>query len=286
MDHTLGIESHVPFGSMRIIAPASTANLGSGFDCLGLALDLPLAVDLDDSAPVSERHPAMRSFRALGGDGPLSVHSKIPPGKGMGYSGAAAVAGAAAAQLQTSGHLDRYEICEVATRIEGHADNAAPSVFGGFTVAAGGEVVRLDPPDLRLVIWVPPAQTSTDASRGRLPENVSLADATFNIGRAALLVAAIATERWDVLRSATEDRVHQRARLPAVPESERALGLLLDGPALAAWLSGSGPSVAALVRPVDSAAIADSLPATGHCKVLSIDALGVRAVDAHGSVPK
>ncbi len=273
---------------MLVCAPASSANLGPGFDCLGLALELPFL--LADSLPSEGRwheaeptHPASVAFAAAGGapHSGLWWRSRIPPGRGLGYSGAARVAGAFLAGLVDG--LDptgaRDGAFRVAAELEGHPDNAAASAFGGLTVAAGERAVRLDPPaGLGVVVWSPSASTSTDVSRRTLPEQVPLADAAFSAGRAALWVAAVATGDLAALRTACEDRLHQPGRLGARPDAAAALDRLLASPeVLAAWLSGSGPTVAALV-PTSArlGALEASLGDTGQVQRLGLDAHGAR----------
>ena len=192
---------------MIVSAPASTANLGPGFDALGLALDVTM--DLDVGATVlpeaNHGHPAVVAFRKAGGEGPLGWSSKIPPGKGMGFSGASYVAGVAAAFAQRGADLDevRDEVFEMATQLEGHPDNAAPSTYGGLTVATNEKCIVVPvAADLRVVMWIPGFETSTNASRATLPAQISHADATHNVGRTALLVAAMATGDLDVCMEA------------------------------------------------------------------------------------
>jgi homoserine kinase len=274
---------------MIVSAPASSANLGPGFDCLALALGgLPfLASDrtqLEVGWHEAERtHPARAAFVAAGGDpeSPLWWSSRIPPGRGLGYSGAARVAGAfLAARRAGLGHGTAREVAaSVATQLEGHPDNAAASARGGFCVSAAGHTVRLDPPaGVEVLVWSPSASTSTDASRRRLPETVTLADAAFSGARAALWVAAVATGDLSVLRTACEDRLHQSVRLANRADSAAALGTLLGEPeVLAAWLSGSGPTVAALVHAgcAGSDMVTARLGATGRVLWLEPDRAGV-----------
>lgn len=263
--------------------PASSANLGPGFDTLGMALSLYAEVGLGDPADDGARaadahHPAMVAFRRLGGEGPLWVRSPIPMGRGMGFSGAVRVGGLVAAHAQRHGTdpelLDaaRTELLGHATELEGHGDNVAASLFGGVVATAGGRAVRirlsLDP---AMVMWVPSFVTSTDQSRAALPAQVPLADVVFNIGRTALLVAALAAGDIDVLRTATEDRLHQDRRLAVAEPSRVALQAALDAGAWAAWLSGSGPTVAVMCAVDEAEAIAEALPADGHTKILRID---------------
>ncbi len=266
---------------MRVTVPASSANLGPGFDCLGLAIDIPFHLDVGEprtehSHPLGAAHPAAVAFAAEGGEGSLFAESSIAPGTGMGYSGAARVAGLAAAHIQRSGSLNFSAVLAAATELEGHADNVAASLYGGVTVAAAGRVLRLAPPDLSVVLWIPAGETSTDAARGSLPPTVGFDDAVHNIGRVALLVAALATGDHTALAAACEDRLHQQWRLQAAPGSAAALDAALTNGALAAWLSGSGPAVAALSRPSQAERIAGALPDGGHTKVVGTTRFGVR----------
>lgn len=265
--------------------PASSANLGAGFDVLGMALTLYADIGCggapEDARDVDEHHPATVAFRRSGGEGPLWVRSPIPMGRGLGYSGAVRVGGAVAALVQRDGEhaLDddasKCAVLALTSELEGHADNVAASLYGGIVVAAE-RVARL-PMVLEpaIVVWVPGATTtSTDRSRGDLPPTVTRGDAVFNLSRVAMFVAACAGGDVELLRSATEDRLHQPHRLAQVPESAAALEAALDAGAWAAWLSGSGPTVATMCDPDAADAVAAALPASGHTKLLRIDHAG------------
>lgn len=280
---------------MIVSAPASSANLGPGFDCLALALDLPfllqvgpdLDVEVDDGAErerfheAEATHPAAVAFREAGGDPSLPVRwaSRIPPGRGLGYSGAARVAGAyAAGVLDQLGHEQARDGAHlVATRLEGHPDNSAASAFGRFTVSVEDRVVGLDVPgDVAVIVWSPSASTSTDASRRSLPGRVLLEDAAFSVARAATWVAAIASGDLEALRDACEDRLHQDIRLEARPDAREVRDHLLGRQeVLAAWLSGSGPSIAALVPDELAPLVAGSIGGDGTVRVLAVDPHGV-----------
>jgi homoserine kinase len=256
--------------------PASSANLGPAFDALGLALSMHLEVS-PNGGPAPETHPAVRAFRHGGGSGPLSVHAEFPGGRGLGFSGAARVAGllAAARQQGTTGAAAREFALREGTALEGHADNVAASLFGGVVATSGGRATRVPlGVDGVVVVWVPDRETPTRAARRVLPEQVSFDDAVFNVGRTALLVAALASGDTDALRVATEDRLHQDARLSRVPETRTALSAALRAGAWAAWLSGSGPSAAALVERGRADAIAGALPRSGRVMVVEIDETG------------
>ena len=270
--------------------PASSANLGPGFDTLGMALTIyadvivePIVRDsaLDDAMKADEHHPATIAFRRNGGEGDVWLRSSIPVGRGMGFSGAVRVGGLVAAHAQRHGtDAERLQhelpaLLHLATELEGHADNVAASLYGGVVAAAAGRAVRVPIAlDAAMVLWVPSFVTSTDDSRRKLPPTVPFADAVHNIGRTALLVAAIAAGDVGALRAATEDRLHQDMRLANAQPSRAALSAALETGAWAAWLSGSGPSVAVMCAADAAEAIAAALPVDGHCKVLRIDRVG------------
>lgn len=269
--------------------PASSANLGPGFDVLGMALSLYAEVGAGDGErAVDDHHPAAVAFHRAGGEGSVWVRCPIPSGRGLGFSGAVRVGGIVAAHLQQHGPdperlvAARSSMLALATELEGHPDNVAASLYGGVVAAAGGHVARvpmvLDP---AMVMWVPSFVTSTDRARHQLPKDVPFADAVFNVGRTALLVAALASGDVEALRGATEDRLHQQVRLADAEPSRLALRAALDAGAWAAWLSGSGPTVAAMCSNVDATRIASALPTDGHTKVLQIDRTGAVLVDDH-----
>lgn len=270
-------------GEWAIRVPASSANLGPGFDVLGMALTLHAEAGVGEpptgTRALDPRHPAQVAFERVGGHGAVWMRSPIPAGRGLGFSGAARVAGAAAALVQRHGvHvLDddgaRREMLSVTAALERHADNVAASIYGGVVVATGGHVARVPLAfNPTVLVWVPDATTtSTESSRGRLPDTVSLDDAVFNIGRTAMFVAACVAGDHGALRAATEDRLHQTQRLSHVPESAHALDTALEAGAWAAWLSGSGPTIAALCEPGRAADIAARMPTPGHTRLLRID---------------
>lgn len=270
---------------MFVRVPASSANMGPGFDALGMALSVHAEIGTGDppagAAVADEHHPATIAFRRHEGEGPLWVRSPIPVGRGMGFSGAVRVGGLVAAHAQRHGddhgalQAALPQLLGLATDLEGHADNVAASLYGGIVATAAGLAVRVPLTfDPAMVMWVPSFVTSTDESRGKLPAAVPLADVVFNIGRTALLVAALAAGDVDALRAATQDRVHQDLRFVAAAPSKAALDAALGAGAWAAWLSGSGPTVAAMC-PVDEAEeLARALPSDGHTKILRIDHAG------------
>ena len=280
--------------------PASTANLGPGFDALGMALSVTAVLGVVDEATsdddrarsVDRHHPATIAFEAAGGAGELWVRSPIPMGRGMGFSGAMRVGGAALAvahrtprsgREMTSVLAEHDLVLAVAARLEGHADNAAASLYGGVVATDGSRVVRV-PTDLEpaVVLWIPASTTSTATSRTALPDVVSFQDAVFNIGHTALLVAALAAGDVSALRAATDDRLHQSIRLGATPRSGDALAAGLAAGAWCGWLSGSGPTIAFLAEPGSGEDLAAHLPEDGQVKVVSLDRSGVVVDDGFG----
>jgi homoserine kinase len=280
--------------------PASSANLGPGFDTLGMALTLYAEVGpVDEAEPmpggarvIDEHHPATIAHRRLGGSGPLWARCVIPAGRGMGFSGSVRVAGAALARAQHTGTVeldddDRAAILAVTAELEGHADNVAASLYGGVTATAGGRVVQvplgIDPTlEPTIVVWVPAFVTKTDESRRSLGAAVAFDDVVFTLGRLALLVAALAAGDTAALRSAVDDRLHQPARLADTPACRTAIDAAHDAGAWAAWLSGSGPTVAAMCPREVAAGVAEAmrvtLPDDSHTKVLGIDHRGASIV--------
>ncbi len=246
------------------------ANLGSGFDALGLALALFLEAaggaaeedaffyqgegELELGEPgESVLHQAWRAaWSAIGEPAPplyVEVHNPIPLARGLGSSAAARVAGAALADLESGGKLGRDGVFAVAAELEGHPDNAGASAYGGFVVGVGRpwRAVPLAVPDgLMAAVAVPPFEVPTKGARALLPEAVPRADAVFNLARAALWPAALWSGRWELLKEAARDRLHQARRAELMPGAEAAIEAAYGAGALAAFVAGAGPSVAAL----------------------------------------
>ena len=256
--------------TVRIRVPASTANLGPGFDALGMALGLYDTVEVAvtsggvklevtgegaDQVPADESHLVVRALRkaadALGLELPgvaLRCHNVIPHARGLGSSAAAIVAGVAAAYGLAGRPLDD-DALQLAAEFEGHADNAAASLYGGLVLAwsegADYRAVRLEPhSDLTPVVLIPETHSATSVTRGLLPGNIPHKDAAFVAGRCALAVHALTT-RPDLLLPATEDRLHQDYRESAWPDTMRMVREL-RGNGVPATVSGAGPTVFAL----------------------------------------
>ena len=248
-----------------------------------MALSLHLEMGIDDGSALPEfakviddSHPSLAAFRHAGGTGDVWVRSVIPMGRGLGFSGAARVAGVVLGHAQRNGKesliADRKELLRLSTELEGHPDNVGASLVGGVTASAGGEVVKLplgfDP---AFIAWVPETQTSTEKSRTAIASSIPLTDVVFNIGHTALLMAAFAAGDIGVLREATKDRMHQDVRFAASPNSHDAFTAALATDAWCTWLSGSGPTVGVLCAKADAARIAGQLPKSGITHILDID---------------
>lgn len=244
--------------SVRV--PATSANLGPGFDSLGLALSLYARVTLREApgpepgaAEAMMLAAARAAFRAAGRTPPdltASWDGDIPVARGLGASAALRAGAAVAANALMGRPLDSDALLDLTADLEGHGDNVAPALFGGLQVVVreGRRFRRLGAPvapGLRIVLFVPEFEMPTDESRKALPERLSREDAVHNIGRAALLVAALATGAWDALGPATEDRLHQPARAGIFPALPAIIGAARDAGAHGAYLSGGGSTVAA-----------------------------------------
>jgi homoserine kinase len=294
---------------VRVRVPATSANLGPGFDALGLALSLyddvvvrvadeGLFVDVAgegaDSVPRTRRHLVVRALQAgfdlLGGQ-PRGLEvvcaNRIPHGRGLGSSAAAIVAGLAAARALVLGGADTLDddaLLALAAELEGHPDNVAACLLGGLTLAwtpADGpaQAVRLPvSPALRPVVFVPTTSASTARARKLLPETVPHADAARNAGRSALLVHALSVDPG-LLLAATEDRLHQQYRAAS---QARTAGLVdaLRADGVPAVVSGAGPSVLAFAGPTDN--LGSYAPRGWSVEVLSVDPAGVELLGLAG----
>jgi homoserine kinase len=254
-----------------VIVPASSANLGPGFDAFGLALtlhdeltadEIPSGLEIDVTGegagdiPLGPDHLVIRAmevafehFGARPTGIRLTCANSIPHARGLGSSAAAIVAGLTLGAALVEHPLNDVDLFVLAARIEGHPDNVAAAVFGGFTIAwtepTGPQAVRLDA-QLPVTVLVPPAPVSTDLARRLLPADVPHADAAANAGRAALMVAAL-QGRPELLMAATEDALHQSYRAEAMPESFEFVQELRSAEIPAA-ISGAGPTVLAFAR--------------------------------------
>jgi homoserine kinase len=264
-----------PIASVDV--PASSANLGSGFDCFAVALSLKLRADLwhgdepgivlearGEGVPADDASPddnlLIRAFReglrlsAAPGAGSwrIEVSSMIPSARGLGSSAAAIVAGVVLGAAIGRRQADADELLDAAARLEGHPDNVAAALYGGFTLAladpdGGVALRRFRVPEAWIpVAFIPQRESRTQEMRAALPREVSHASAARQAGRGALLAAAIVTSDAGLLRTAMADELHQPYRLPLLPGSADLIELAYDRGAAGACLSGAGPTILAI----------------------------------------
>lgn len=258
---------------VRVKIPASTANMGPGFDCIGMALNLYAwiemgiansteielfgeeleGVPLDKSnlvyqvaqmvfAEASEHHPELY----------IAMYSEIPLTRGLGSSASAIVGALVAANALIGNKLTEVQLFQIASRLEKHPDNVGASLFGGIVVAfwdgERAEHIRLNPhPDMEVLVAIPSFQLSTEKARNVLPQHVPLEEAVYNLSHSSVLVAALATGNLSMIRHAMHDRLHQPHRAALIPGMEEFLAGATDHGAIGAALSGAGPTVLALV---------------------------------------
>jgi homoserine kinase len=249
--------------------PASSANLGPGYDVFAAALGLHMELEVVETGafavetdlPIAKdgRNLAVRGFAALADPAPFTfrIRSEIPLAGGFGTSAAAFVAGLLAAD-----HLFELDadVASLANDLEGHPDNVAAALHGGFVVAAEGTVTRFDPPTgLEAVAVVPREVVRTKQARAAMPAEVPVADAVFNVAHASLLVLGLARGDWDLVARGLDDRLHQPRRAHLFP---RSMGLVREARALGALgatISGAGPSVLVWCYFEQTAAVFDGL---------------------------
>lgn len=259
------------YQKVSVKVPATTANLGPGFDCLGLALDLwneaTFSIEGEglhlqnfgegQGIPVDERNlvfQAMRFFcdtRGLPFPRGMTIQmvNHIPVGSGLGSSATAALLGLLGAAALFDGQPNNEEILNLAARMEGHADNAAAALLGGLVIVAagkGGWLARRVPiPTLQVALVLPKVHLPTHAARAALPGEVSMKDAIFNLGRALLVVEALRAGDLSLLNQSIDDRLHLPYRLPLIPGGQQALEAAYAAGASAVTISGAGPSLIA-----------------------------------------
>ena len=252
-----------------VAVPATTANFGSGFDSIGMALDLwntlnvsvskesRITVDGEgaDILPNDKGNLVYQSIEAgclrAGIEPPvLSIHSKnnIPLTRGLGSSAAAVVAGLLIANHYASNALTNEDLLDVASKIEGHPDNVAPALFGGARLVIKTEDNYLDraitmQEGLNCLIFVPNEILATSESRSALPQEVPLESAVFNLSRTALTIRSLMMGEWEDLRISTEDRLHQDYRSKLSPNMESMISVMKNHGAYGSFISGAGPSV-------------------------------------------
>jgi len=296
---------------VKVRVPATSANLGPGFDVLGMALNLYNYIEMEETdggleisiegegkgiLPADSSsivYEIARKVFELAGYSPRGIKIKltnsIPIARGLGSSAAALVGGAAAANALSGGRLSLEELINLASEMEGHPDNVVPAAVGGFTLCINtddeGIIFRkIDPPKVYAVAAVPLFELSTKKARDVLPRVVSIKDAVFNIGRTSLLVYAVQKGELQLLKNVMQDRLHQPYRVSMVSGMENVFEAALDAGALGVFLSGAGPTVVALTQVKSSIGkIKEAMKSTflNHnvdCSLLELEP------DAHGAV--
>ncbi|MBI2849148.1 MAG: homoserine kinase [Chloroflexi bacterium] len=277
------------FQKVEVKVPATTANLGPGFDCLGMALELFNTVTIERSAHFhmtvsgegaqdlrrDESNIVYRAvellFRETGASLPLvhiQLHNEIPLARGLGSSAAAIVGGLVAGNHLQGSPLTTEDLLQLAYHLEGHPDNVTPALFGGCTVAVlDGERVMWAslplPAGLQAVLFIPHFAMDTQKAREVLPLQIPREGAIFNIGRVALLVTALTTGRLECLRIATQDALHQPWRQSLFPAMPRIFEVALGEGALGVFLSGAGSTIMAISM-TDGEAIAQAMKRTAE----------------------
>lgn len=257
--------------------PATTANLGPGFDCLGMALDLENEIRVEvgegeglhihvggsqagTGIPTDERNLVFRSmmqaFEAVGESGPTAVRMELdieaPLARGLGSSASAIVGGMMAAQGLMDGRMSSDALLREMVEAEGHPDNVVACYAGGLTASLRGadrvHVARSIPhEDLRCVLTIPGYKLSTAEARKAIPASITVKDAVANMARVPLLLRALEAGDWDALRELTEDRLHQPYRKSLIRHYDAIMDCAFENGAAGAWLSGAGPTLCAVV---------------------------------------
>jgi homoserine kinase len=293
--------------SVRI--PATSANLGPGFDCLGLALTLYNFIHVEESdsfqislsgsyntgLPLDKSNLVWKSMCTLwekaGFPIPnvsITLENYIPPARGLGSSSATIVGGLTAANAFAGEVFSKQEILELANQIEGHPDNVTPALYGGITLAVENESNILartlaQKPRFSALAIVPDFLLQTDKSRKVLPSVVSRKDAVFNISHVALLVESLIHEDYKFLTVGMQDRIHQIQRANLVPGLPETLNAALLAGAYGAALSGSGPTVLALIPPENSAIVSNAMIEAFSTHGLQAKAFEL-SIDSEGAV--
>lgn len=258
---------------ISVKVPASSANLGAGFDCMGVALKLYNIIEVeeiekgleitsipdDPSIAKDENNLVFKAMKTVFDEVGwypkglrINLINEIPLTRGLGSSAACISGGIYAANLLCGGKLSEEEMIFLAAKMEGHPDNSTPAMIGGLVFAVLEEnkvnyIKFVVPNRLKFAVFIPDFQLSTEYARNILPKYIEFKDAVFNVGRAALFASAITTGNYDLLPAATQDRLHQPYRKNLIPDFDKIVNLSLEFGAKGAFLSGAGPSIIALI---------------------------------------
>jgi homoserine kinase len=258
---------------IKVCVPATSANLGPGFDVLGMALaiynyfsieeiesgvKIEISPDNDSGLATNERNLVYRSAIRLFDEAGyryaglrIIIENVVPVGRGLGSSSTAIVGGLIAANELCGKPLEKDDIFNLATEIEGHPDNVAPAIYGGFTICYENEtgfkaVSQAPASSIKPVLIIPGTKLETRKARGVLPDKLSMKDAIFNISRTALVTSAIINGSAGLLKDAMEDKLHQPYRAPLVPGLMEIIEEVSEIPGMGVALSGAGPSILCL----------------------------------------
>ena len=258
--------------AVKILVPATSANVGAGFDALGLALSLHNTVTMEEwdrldimasdgsLVPTGTSNLIYRSAKAVYEQLGKPIkglrirqENPIPMARGLGSSSACIVAGILGANVLLGNPLTKRQMLTLATSIEGHPDNVAPAMLGGFvsSVFDEGQVFTARKEineELAFAAFIPNFKLLTEKARAALPKTVDRRDAVYNLSRAALATAAFCDGDYELLRVATKDALHQQYRLPLIPGGERVFEIAWDLGAYAVYISGAGPTIMAVVH--------------------------------------
>jgi len=273
---------------IRVKVPATSANLGPGFDCLGLALQLHNTITIEperpfqitltgsyyDGIPVDENNLVWRTmcyfWKLIHFRTPsiaLTLENNIPPSRGLGSSSAAIVGGLVAANALAGSPHSKYELLQVANALEGHPDNVTPALYGGVTLSIPTENgilprVLSQEPDLKTVVVIPNTLLNTAKARGILPSVIYRKDAVFNISHVGLLIEAFIREDYSLLKEGMRDLLHQNQRAALIPGLLETLEAALQAGAYGVALSGSGPALIALIPESSKQEVSQSMITT------------------------
>ncbi|MEO6786528.1 MAG: homoserine kinase [Chthoniobacteraceae bacterium] len=283
--------------SVTTRVPATTANLGPGFDCLGVALGIANRVTVQpakgiehpriiaDAAELFFKTAATKTFGFA-----CSIEGEVPQSRGLGSSVTVRLGVLHGLDAMSGSKLGPERLCELCAELEGHPDNAAPAAFGGFTVArAGAETLRTEvDPTLKFILLIPDFEVSTPEARKVLPDTVPRRGAVTSVANACRITAAFLQRRYDLLRGCFADALHQPFREPLVPFLTRVIGAGERAGALGGFLSGSGSTICCLTLDSEDAittAMLDAAPPGSRIVVASADNEGTRPAEPGDVIP-
>jgi homoserine kinase len=287
----------VAMKSVTTRVPATTANLGPGYDCLGIALGIANHVTVQRAEGIG--HPkivadAAELFFQTAGMEPFgfawSVEGEVPRSRGLGSSVTVRLGVLHGLDALSGGKLDPKRLYELCAELEGHPDNAAPAAFGGFTVArAGAETLRCEVDDtLKFILLIPDFEVATPEARKVLPDMIPRSGAVTSVANACRITAAFLQRRYDLLRGCFADGLHQPFREPLIPFLSKAIAAGERAGALGGFLSGSGSTICCIVQGETDAiasAVLDVAPPGSHIVVTTADNQGTRPVEPGDVIP-